>query len=747
MAHPNNIQVPARGAPTQDSSQVLDGTANVGSPLKNSLARMAGYFFRRDRGDQATERKTGGESADGNNDAVEEPAHEEEEARPPSTPNPGKRPAPRDIYQIPASPDGSNDEQQEMQVNNPRKRAKTTVKAKKAIVPPKRSLRNNTGVPTNPARAEPTRRTEAARKTRSNNAGVSPPASSPPKATSDDRPQPSAKRSRGRPRNNPSAPPTSVAANTASVEVVLPKKGMVPEVHEAPDENNAEEEEEEQLGEGEEEEQQEEREEPQDDGISAIIMNPSPVKPIPATVFRQVNNLAPKASGRNAEIGAEYEESGIPENGELQNKPFGEEDPEEDSEGLLIEDGVFDKMIDIADRVGHHYNKESRSWTKKSSPNVCSSNGKRFMRRAKGILQAYITLRGSMKSGNVESSEKAEEGLADLVEELQSEYHSILAKRLGNPALGIEFFDEKTTQVMLQDIYFHIIPSLVRILKMATEVYPPKRSMEQTPLRHLYLFITMLADLASTALIQPKNHQPSQQSKSDTWNVSKPSSLLKPDIERIKKAVSKEFAGRELVQKADESERLRLKWARRAEEQERRKDTEYRRRRKEIRRRQREAYEQLVSQPFMSRLLKSKNEARTGHALVQDAYSVDHAETSDGAQDIDYDQDLPVEDDSFAEEGEDDDGPRLSLFGTNNTNDSTHAKPLSEEEKGMFVECMMVEHGDDRYVKAAETLGRSMEEIFAFAQDLQEAMDRKHEQGQFNGPQDEWTYTIWVEQQ
>jgi len=65
----------------------------------------------------------------------------------------------------------------------------------------------------------------------------------------------------------------------------------------------------------------------------------------------------------------------------------------------------------------------------------------------------------------------------------------------------------------------------------------------------------------------------------------------------------------------------------------------------------------------------------------------------------------------------------------------------------VFVECMIFEQGYDRYIKAAETLERSLEEIFAFARDLQDAMDRKHEQGQFNGPQDEWTYTIWVEQQ
>ena len=730
------------------------------------MAKFAGYLFGRDRGAQATASNTNGDSADENNDAIEEGAREEEEARPASTSNLSKRPAPRDIYQLPASPDGANGEDQESRVNSTRKRARTTVKAKKAIVPPKRSSRNNTGVPNKPARAEPVRRTEPARQTRSNNKGVSTPGFSPLKATSNDEPQPTTKRSRGRPRKNPSALPTSTATNTAPVNDTQPSSGVVSTLHEAPDERSAEEEEEEQH---EEEEvvvvEQGGLEEREDDGISTILMNPSPIKPIPVTDLRQMNKPAPNATRKDSDSGTEDEECDISRNGELQTGPTGEEGPDLDGEGLLIEDGVLDNMIDVADRVGHYYNKGSRSWTKKDSPLVCSSNGKRFMRRAKGILQTYNNLRASLQSGNVEASEEAENLLADLVEELHTECHSILAKRLGNPALGIKFSNEATTRTMLQDIYFYIIPSLLKILRTATEVYPPKRSMDQTPLRHLYLFITMLADLASTALLQPRDHQPRQQSKSNSWNVTKPTSLLRPDIQRIKKAVSKEFAERELVQKADECERLRLKWARKAENQDRLKDAEIRQRRKEIRRKQREAYEQLVSQPFMSRLLKSKTEARKWHALSQGSYSPDQMEAGDGAHDIDYDKDLPIDDDPFAEEAVDHDGPRLSLFGTNNTNDTTHAKPLSEEEKGVFVECMIFEQGKpkfahdsqpfecslpsgyDRYIKAAETLERSLEEIFAFARDLQDAMDRKHEQGQFNGPQDEWTYTIWVEQQ
>lgn len=47
-------------------------------------------------------------------------------------------------------------------------------------------------------------------------------------------------------------------------------------------------------------------------------------------------------------------------------------------------------------------------------------------------------------------------------------------------------------------------------------------------------------------------------------------------------------------------------------------------------------------------------------------------------------------------------------------------------------------------MKAAKRLQATMDEIFSYAQDLQEAMDRKHEEGLFNEPTDDWTYDVWV---
>jgi hypothetical protein len=53
--------------------------------------------------------------------------------------------------------------------------------------------------------------------------------------------------------------------------------------------------------------------------------------------------------------------------------------------------------------------------------------------------------------------------------------------------------------------------------------------------------------------------------------------------------------------------------------------------------------------------------------------------------------------------------------------------------------------GVERYEKAAEKLGWSMEDVFECARDLQEAMDVAHENGSMDQKCDYWTYDIWVE--
>jgi hypothetical protein len=62
-----------------------------------------------------------------------------------------------------------------------------------------------------------------------------------------------------------------------------------------------------------------------------------------------------------------------------------------------------------------------------------------------------------------------------------------------------------------------------------------------------------------------------------------------------------------------------------------------------------------------------------------------------------------------------------------------------------MTELELISPEQDRYEKAAERLGWTMDDVFDCARDLQQAMDVEHENGNMNQPCDEWTYGIWVE--
>jgi hypothetical protein len=56
--------------------------------------------------------------------------------------------------------------------------------------------------------------------------------------------------------------------------------------------------------------------------------------------------------------------------------------------------------------------------------------------------------------------------------------------------------------------------------------------------------------------------------------------------------------------------------------------------------------------------------------------------------------------------------------------------------------------GQDRYERLAKRLNRSMDDIFDYAKEFQQAMDIQHERGLLNDPETEgWTWEIWVERE
>ncbi|CZS96363.1 hypothetical protein WAI453_009898 [Rhynchosporium graminicola] len=743
-----------------DSSEALDVTTNVGSPIKNSIARVAGYIFGLARAAPAQELRTHEEDGTSGNKAVEEPAHEEGEVvRSPYIPR--KRPPPRDIYQHPSTPDGSGEEK-ELRANSPRKRARKTVKAKEPITEPHRTLRSRTILANGSPRAVPEQMIEP-------NAMSFPVPSSPHKAAEDVAAQP-AKRGRGRPRKNPPPPPRTMPTRSVStgkdtvtspcaarkVSQMSTVSSPRPVREEATVPSEVEGEPEEQVEQHQHGEQEADDEE-DDGGVSSILLNPSPIKVSRDTTGQSTGN--PHMKTKNTEDNEQREVEGSPMISEDEGRLV-DESEEEGSEvgagvGLekspgehLVDMRVIDDMIITAGRVGYSYNKENQEWTLKTSHKVCSSNGKRMIRRLRKTLGAYHILQKAIDTGDSHAAKKTRKSIDEQMENIQTESHSILTTRLGNPLRGIDFFDADKTRIMLMDLYFLIIPDLLEILKLAAQVYPLQRSTDRWALQQSLAITTILKDLASTAALQPKASKPRASSKSGTYQMSKPSSLILPAIRKIRNSLSSELAKRAADQKASELKASQAERSTQIEEEERLQKEEHRRLRKENRRQQTEAYNSLCSEPLWGRLLRYKMEATGPFVSSRDLNSADLIGCDDDAQDQNQHQDVEDDDDPFTErQDEDDDGPRLSVFGKNNKNDSTRSRPLSETEKGIFIECMMNERGEDRYEKAAKRLERSIEEIFTFAQDLQEAIDQKRETGHFMSQKDAWTYVIWVEKE
>ncbi|KUJ23076.1 uncharacterized protein LY89DRAFT_679892 [Mollisia scopiformis] len=191
-----------------------------------------------------------------------------------------------------------------------------------------------------------------------------------------------------------------------------------------------------------------------------------------------------------------------------------------------------------------------------------------------------------------------------------------------------------------------------------------------------------------------------------------------------------------------EQEKIRL-------EDEARWEQERARERKELHKLQHKVFQERLrerfDEPFWGQVLyKDIVRAEEARALSQSrsrSQTIEqngHAGEDDNRADNDPDAES---DDPFADE----DAPKpQKVFDYKRGDHLNNAKPVSDQEKDLFVEMMMHGHGDpNRYQRAAQRLQRTMDEIFAMAKDFQEAMDAEHEKGNINEECDKWTYSVW----
>ncbi|PBP18145.1 hypothetical protein BUE80_DR011134 [Diplocarpon rosae] len=676
-----------------------------------------------------------------------------------------KRPQPRDIYNIEVSPQ-RGEEEAEIQATRLMKRAKTAVKANKSFTPPERSLGNAFVAPaggsdtdsrlrpqdcivvsestvTNDDDGEDITHTPKRKRGR--------PRKNQPKDATDapTKPEPSGKR--GRPRKNQPDSPIASSSEMPAGQVTAHDKVPAPDnickpgvqlpvaVEKLPAAVR-------------EQDGPEEEPLPEDDysRFTDILMNPSPVKPIQPIINANYSHGNPRAGSCHKRQEVDEDVSDESEHGFLQDKSGDRERGEFEFEDLLFKEDVLAKMVEIANRAGCRLDKRSGLYVQIVSPKLVSSNGKRIIRRIDKLLENYRSSRELKGSKNNKAKSEVEKSIQHLTLELQTEAKSILETRLGNPKRGIGFFDGVKTRNMLHDLYYIIIRRIVELIHLATDIYPLARSIDSSGLHRVLTLVEILEDLASTALLQPKEFQPEQSSKSATHQIIRPTRHLMPRIREIHESLTSERLGRERAARASGSENRSPETKARTDEHARQEASERDARRKEskeIRRLQRKMLEQRKAEPIWGLMIindivrKSGKAANRNEIRKQNSCSSNHEDESNQLESIGDFEKTQDDDDPFAED-DNDEYDRVSVFGKNNRND--RSRPLSAEEKDIFVECMMKEQGEDRYEKAAEALQRSMDEIFSFAQDLQEAMDRKHAEGKFNRPSDDWTHVVWV---
>ncbi|KAI9054550.1 hypothetical protein LZ554_001706 [Drepanopeziza brunnea f. sp. 'monogermtubi'] len=495
-----------------------------------------------------------------------------------------------------------------------------------------------------------------------------------------------------------------------------------------------------------------------DQGYSHILMNPSPIKVTGQNIVVDSNHAQqnleaispnqPEGEAQDKEATeSEAEEDWVEEDGAEEDgaeEDGSEEDgAKDDSTELLFDITLLESVARIARRVGHRQDAKTRKFHMRQTEKMMTINGKKMIKSIDKLTSAYAILRNNQ---NKQDFTECINLVAPLIREIKLETESILKKRLGNPSIGIEYDEEARSKKMLRDLYFNIFPPLVDIIQMAVDVHPAVRSTETPALQQLLDLVTCLEQLATAATLQPKEHQPRApvNSKADSYQIMQPTRHFLPKVRLIREILSAELDERSRIEADKKREQRQHRQRQIDEEREKRRQADLQARIVETNRLQREAFNKRLEEPRWGQILSKMIAAKTAKGTQNTQFTYQY---SGKAQDNDSQND-PFAEDLAAEEqvdpsvnDHDDAYDRVSVFGRNNMNDKS--RPFSDEERQIFIKCMRKERGEDRYVKAAEKLQRSVEEIFLYAQDLQEAMDRRHEQGWMKRPKDKWTYYIW----
>lgn len=581
----------------------------------------------------------------------------------PSNPAKRKRTERPDLYDVP-EPNHEAGPDMEEQNGKPAKRPRRNTKAKTPLVAAKKSNGQRLQLPN-----RQTRNTQAS-------ASAEPEAEkavqSPTKAMTDKNND--NKRSPGRPRK---PPPLEQEHNGGDISPTLTDKGILPS-SESPVPGETE-------------------------GISEILLNPSPIKVArPATEVQPSKSMTSQDSDDGLpdlpNIGQQLVEaqgrSGTPE--EKARELAAPKQPE----NKIIDSEVLKLMLETANHVGHKFNERENQWELVRKPKLFSKQGKTIARLLEGLVSLYTELRDFKATKNLDAIRAAHVAITDSVHSLKKHTERVLTERLGNPARGIDFFDAVAEQTILIDLYFNIFPNLLMSMVLGADAYADNGNIHTSSLKEFEDLVEVYYRLATTAIEQPKRCQPRPESipskgKSLEFQIQRPTRLIIPLMRDFRKIIKAELSSRAQVEKAAERSRLAPERERIRQEKEQTERREKRRRVKQIHRKQREDLARQLADPIWGDILRDEISRAEAAAEAKEAEKWALGELkkrrarrtqvieNQEVDEEDFEAD-PFQDDPFEQ--------RVSIFGKNN-NQRNGSQPWSDKKRTTFVDFLRLYSG------------------------------------------------------
>jgi hypothetical protein len=452
------------------------------------------------------------------------------------------------------------------------------------------------------------------------------------------------------------------------------------------------------------------------DGVSSILLNPSPIKLAqqPSTSLRRPSQTTKERQGQMQGVAAQKAPKIRPEPipaleitpKDAQKGPRSTEDSEDEEDGEklfyesnarrinssqpateqpdrtveigLIEEETLKSMLATVQKVG----KDQYGTLIARNEKYLTKEGKQLRRGAERLSMVYKKI-DELKSADVVSHadvdaqrEKASALTSALIRKLSAISNTVRMERLG---------DDDSITNMLHDLYFFVIPALVEVLNEAAKPHFNQRPPGTPDLEELTSLVQIVYDVVEASRNQKKGIQPKPQ-KNKSYSLSRPTVLIKPQLERLLKRWQMELTDRSDRKRAEEArktapERARKRKERLAEE-ERAREEEFQ---QKLRERNRAIWLTLNERRAQLGLVPCSQPSRTPSGSQQYPSSQQQQRQINLVIEEYYDH---------GEEETDEDKRVKGLFGKDNSHPGTTAKEWAPKEMKILVDGLRSDTGE-----------------------------------------------------